>query len=161
LGVTSEFRYPEAHVSILAVSPPLKERTLLKDAEGREVDMIMLSQRLGKSAYQTVGFSNRGSPFVNPSKSVISIVNAGLAGSGAIATTHAVSDIWRGHVSATISGSAQTSEGKFFVTVRVVEVRELDGVIQFITVSDISAAEAMSLREMLEASTNIIESDSH
>lgn len=154
-----EFHYPEASVSVLSTTPFVSERKLIKDVEGRSVDMVMLNQNLGKSTYQAIGFSTARSHFANPTKSVISIAKAGLSGAGATADTHVISSNWRGYTSATVVGTATTSEGPFFIAIRVAEIPELMGVIQFMVVSDLSAAEAINLREILEENTNVIAKD--
>jgi hypothetical protein len=151
-----EFRYPEAHVSVLATSPFVIERTKVKNSEGREVEMVMLNQRLDKSSHRMIGFTEVGGDFLDPSKSVISIAKAGISGAGATAMTHTASLNWRGRTSATVMGSAKTSEGEFFVAVRVVAAPELKGVVQFMVVSDLSGAEAISMRGTLEDSSNIV-----
>jgi hypothetical protein len=152
----TEFLYPEAHVSILAKSPFILERTKVKNSEGREIEMVMLSQRLNMSSHQMIGYSDTGGSFLDPSKSVISIAKAGIAGAGATSITHTASIEWRGRTSATVIGSAKTSEGEFFVSVRVVAVPELNGVIQFMVVSDLSGTEAITRRGILEDSSNIL-----
>jgi len=67
---------------------------------------------------------------------------------------------WRGFDSATAAGQAQTSEGDVFVSVRVVEIPDLNGIFQFIAVSQMSAAEALNQRGILEDSANILLSSS-
>jgi hypothetical protein len=151
-----EFRYPEAHISILAQSPYALEHTKIRNSEGREVGMVMLTRRHSKSSNQMVSFSGVGGKFLDPSKSVTSIARAGITGAGATAITHVASLDWRGRTSATAMGSAKTSEGEFFVAVRVVAVPELQGVMQFMVVSDLSGAEAINMRGVLEESSNII-----
>ena len=151
-----EFRYPEAHVSILAQSPFVIERTKVKNSDGREVEMVMLNRSHSDSSHQMISFSEAGGSFVNPSKSVISIAKAGITGAGATAITHNASMDWRGRTSATAMGSAKTSEGEFFVAVRVVAVPELKGVIQFMVVSNLSGADAINMRGKLEETSNII-----
>jgi hypothetical protein len=151
-----EFRYPEVHASILAQSPFVIERTKIRISEGREVEMAMISRRHNKASHQMIGFSATGGIFLDPSKAVISIARAGISGAGATAIMHVASADWRGRTSATAMGSAKTSEGEFFVAIRVVAVPELKGTMQFIVVSDLSGAEAINLRGMLEESSNII-----
>lgn len=155
-GLVIEFRYPEAHVSILAKSPFVLERTKVKSSEGREVELVILSQRINMLSHQMISFSDAGGSLLYPSKSVISIAKAGITGAGATAITHTASIDWRGRTSATAMGSAKTSEGEFFVAVRVVAVPELKGVVQFMVVSNLSGAEAINMRGMLEESSNII-----
>ncbi len=150
-----EFRYPEAHVSILAASPFVLERMKIKTVEGREVDMVTLSRSVNKSSHQMISYSGAGGDLVDPSKSVISVAKAGISGAGATAITHTASVDWRGRTSATAMGSAKTSEGEFFVAVRVVAVPEVRGFVQFMVVTDLSGAEAMYMRGVLEESSNI------
>lgn len=150
----SKFDYPEAHVSVLASAPFVVERTRLKNAAGSSFDMVMLTQSRGDAAFLSISFSQTAGRLLDPAKSVASVARAALAGAGAIGREPAVLD-WRGRASATATGTAVTSEGTAFMSVRVVEVREFDGVIQFIAVSTLSAADAIYLRGALEDSANI------
>lgn len=150
----SEYRYPEAHVALLATSPFVSERQLIKNAEGREVEMVMLSQRADHSTFLAVTFSGSGGRFADPAKSVTSIAKAAIEGAGASGRPPA-SFTWRGYHSAVASGTGRSSEGDHFVSVRAVAVPELGGVLQFMVVSDLSAAEAFSKRASLEDATII------
>lgn len=155
-GRTIEFRYPEAHVSVLATFPFALERTKVKVSEGREIEMVLLNQRLNVSTVRAISFIPTGSNFIDPNKSVVSIANAGLTGSGATAITHTASTDWRGKTSATVTGSAKTSDGEIFVSLRVVAIPALNGVVQFMVSSNLSGAEAINARSLLEESSNII-----
>ena len=150
-----EFGYPEAHVSVLAQSPFILERKRIKVFEGREVEMVMLSRPVSMSSYQMIAYSGAGGDLSDPSKSAISVARAGITGAGATAITHVASVDWRGRTSATAMGSAKTSEGEFFVAIRVVAVPELKGFIQFMVVTDLFGAEAINMRGELEESSNI------
>lgn len=150
----TEYRHPEAHVVLLAKLPFVSERQVVKISEVREVEMVMLTQRADRSTFLSVTFSGSGGRFTDPTKSVISIAKAAIEGSGASGRPPA-SFTWRGYRSAVASGAGRSSEGDHFVSVRAVEVPELDGVLQFLAVSDLSPAEAFAKRASLEDATII------
>ena len=131
-----KFDYPEAHVSVLASTPFVVEKAKLKNPAGTSSDMVMLTQSRGDSAHLAISFSQTTGRLLDPAKSVVSVAKAALAGAGAIGREPAVID-WRGRSSATATGTAVTSQGTAYMSVRVVEVGEFEGVIQFLAVSNL------------------------
>lgn len=154
-GSLTQFDYPEAHVSMLAVTPFTVERKHIRNPDARDLEVVMLSQLLGPSTYVSVNFTPIGGRYSDPIKSLVSNASAAVEGAGATGR-RPVALQWRGLNSAIATGSAQTSEGEFFISVRVVEVPEISGIIQFAAVSQISAADAINERGKLEDSANII-----
>lgn len=150
-----EFRYNAAHVSILSPEPFVMERKSVQNADGRIANLVLLSRTLNASSYLNIAFSKAGGAFIDPNKSLISIANAALAGAGVTGRPPAAL-AWQGRNSATAAGFARTSEGDIYVAVRVIELRELNAVVQFLVATDLSAAEAINLRAQLEETTNII-----
>ena len=150
-----EFRYPAAHVSVLSPEPFVMERESVHSAAGRTANMVYLSRALNKSSFLSISFSTTNGAFIDPNKSLISIANAALAGAGVTGRSPAAL-AWQGRNSATGVGVARTSEGDVYVAVRVVEIRELNAIVQFLVATDLSAAETINLRGQLEETTNII-----
>jgi len=155
----TEFKYPEARVSILALAPFALERKEIRNPGARNIEMISLSQTLNPFTYVAVSFAANGGRYSDPVKSLVSNARAAVEGAGA-AGRPPVFIKWRGFDSATAAGQAQTSEGDVFVSVRVVEIPDLNGIFQFIAVSQMSAAEALNQRGILEDSANILLSSS-
>ena len=151
----TEFKYPEAHVSILALAPFTLERREIRNPGTRDIEMISLSQTLNPSTYVAVSFAANGGRYSDPVKSLVSNARAGVEGAGATGRPP-VFIKWRGFDSATAAGQARTSEGDVYVSVRVAEIPRLNGIIQFIAVSQLSAAEALNQRGILEDSSNIL-----
>ena len=151
----TEFKYPAAHVSILALAPFTLERKQIRNPAARDVEMISLSQTLDPSTYIGVSFAANGGRYSDPVKSLVSNARAAVEGAGATGRPP-VFIKWRGFDSATAAGQARTSEGDVYVSVRVVEIPSLNGIIQFIAVSQMSAAEALNQRGILEDSANIL-----
>ena len=150
----SKFDYPEAHVSILAATPFVVEHQRLTKPGGGQGDMVMLTQSRGDSKYLMIGFSQTAGHLGDPAKSVASVARAAMAGAGVVGREPAVLQ-WQGRVSATATGTAVTSEGTVFMSIRAVELSQFNGVLQFVAVSNLSAADAIILRGTLEDSADI------
>jgi hypothetical protein len=151
----TEFKYSEAHVSVLALTPFISEQKLIRNPEARDVEIVSLSQSLNSSTNVGISFAATGGRYVHPVKSLISNARAAIEGAGATGRSPVVTK-WRGLDSATATGAARTSEGDVFVSVRVVEVPRINGVLQFMVVSQLSAAEANTQRSILEDSSRIL-----
>jgi len=151
----TEFKYPEAHISLLALAPFSVDRKTIRNPGARDVEMISLSQTLNPATYLGVSFAANGRRYADPVKSLSSNARAAVEGAGAKGRPP-VFIKWRGFDSATASGQALTSDGEVFVSVRVVEIPGANGVMQFIAVSQLSGAEALNQRGILEESANIL-----
>lgn len=154
-GGLVRFEYPELHVSVLAVTPYTLEWKDIAMPETGHLEMAMLSQRRGQAAHVFIGFLQTQGRYRDPVRSLTSNARAAIEGSGAIGRPPVFSK-WRGMDSATAAGSARTSEGDIFVAVRVVEVPDIGGVLQFIAASELSLADAMNERSILEETTQIV-----
>lgn len=151
----TEFKYPAAHVSLLSLAPFTLERKEIRNPGARDIEMISLSQTLNPTTHLSVSFAAIGGRYSDPIKSLVSNARAAVEGAGATGRPP-VFIKWRGFDSATAAGQARTSEGDIYVSVRVVEVPGLNGMMQFIAVSQMSAAEALNQRGILEDSSNIL-----
>ena len=102
-----EFKYPEAHVAVLALSPFTSEQQSIRSAEARGVTMVSLSQALNSSTYLGISFTKLGGQYLDPVKSLVSNARAAVDGAGATGRPP-VALRWRGLNSATAAGSTQT-----------------------------------------------------
>lgn len=150
-NVVAKYDYPEAHISILASEPFVLEKVKLRNTAGASSEMVTLTQSRGNTAQLAISFSQTAGKLIDPSKSVASVAQSALEGAGAVGREPAVVE-WQGRTSATATGNAVTSDGVAFMSVRVVEVEESKGVLQFTAVSTVSAADAIYLRANLEDS---------
>lgn len=151
----AEFKYPDVHVSVLALAPFTLDRKMIRNPGARDVEMVSISQTLGPSTYVAISFAATGGRFTDPVKSLVSNARAAIEGAGATGRSPIFLK-WQGLDSATASGMAQTTEGDVFVSVRVAEIPGANGVLQFIAVSQLSAAEALNQRGILEDRSNIL-----
>ena len=149
------FDYPDVRVSVLAVTPYTLEWKDLATPETGSIKMIMLSQRRGAVAWAAISYLQTKGRFENPLRSLTSIARAGIEGSGAAGRPPVFSK-WRGMDSTTATGSARTSEGDVFVAIRVIEVPEINGVLQLFVASELSLADAINERGILEETTQIV-----
>jgi hypothetical protein len=154
-GSLTKFDYPEAHVSVLAVTPYTLELKSIATPETGTLRMVMLSQTRGPSTVVGINFNELNRRFRDPVSALTSNARAAIDGAGTEGG-RPVYVKWRGMDSATATGSAQTSEGDIFIAVRVVEVPEISGVLQFFAVSQLSIADAMNERGILEGTTRIL-----
>ena len=151
----NEYRYPDAHVAILSAIPFSVEKQDLTLENRRTVKATTLTNRLNETDYVGVTFSDYGFVWSDPDGAVIRTAKATLKGVGAESSSVSSSP-WRGRRSAFGSGRAQTSEGVFFTSTRVVEMRELQGALIFVAVTATSKVDADTLREQLERSTQLL-----
>jgi hypothetical protein len=151
----TEFQYPDAHVSVLALTPFTLDRQIIRNPAARDVEMVTLSQTVNPSLYVAINFVANGGRYSDPVRSLVSNARAAVEGAGATGRPPVFVE-WRGMDSATASGEARTSEGDVFVSVRMVEVPSFNGVLQYIAVSQLSAADALNQRGVLEDSSNIL-----
>ena len=154
-GSLTQFDYPQAHVSVLAVSPYTLELQEIATPETGAMQMVMLSQARGPAAFVAINFTEVGGRYRDPISSLTSNARAAIEGSGAQGRRPVFAN-WRGMDSATATGSAPTSEGDIFIAVRVVEVADIPGVLQFVAVSQLSIADAINERGILEDTTRIM-----
>lgn len=154
-GTLVQFDYPEAHVSVLAISPYTLEWTDFETPETNPGKLAMLSQRRGPVTWGIISYLQTGARYSDARSSLTSIVRAGIESMGAIGRPPAFSK-WRGMDSAAATGSARTSEGEVFVAIRVVEAPEIRGVLQFITTSELSVADALNELGNLEETIQIV-----
>ena len=153
-GDLTQFDYPQAHVSVLAVTPYTLELQDIATPATGTLQMVMLSQAKGPSTFVAINFTEVAVRYRDPVSSLVSNARAAIEGSGA-AGRQPVFVKWRGMDSAIATGSARTSEGDIFVAVRVVEVPDISGVLQFVAVSQLSIADAINERGSLEDTTRI------
>lgn len=154
-GKLTEFKYPDAHVSILALAPFTLDQTQIRTSGAGEAELVSISQSPNLTSYVTINFVRKRGRYSDPVNSLISNASSAIEGAGA--TGHRpVFMQWREKDSATANGAAQTSEGDIFVSFRVVEIPEIYGVLQFMAISQLSAADAINARGILEESSNII-----
>ena len=152
----TERRYPTAHVAILSETAFSVERKTLTAENGRTVHVTMLTSRPSSTTYQAVTFSHYGAVWANPKSAIIKTVKGAVKGAGAV-PSRILATQWRGRLSATAVGAANTSEGRFYTSVRVVELRKQKGALLIVAVSPQSQIDADSMREQLELSTQIID----
>ena len=151
----TERRYPDAHVAILSQAPFALERQEITAENGKTVAMVMLTKRLNETDFVSISFTDFGGAWSDPKGAAMRTAKATLAGSGA--TPSAVSAaLWRNRLSASGDGTARTAEGPVYVSVRVVEMRELGGALSFLSVTEKSKIDAGLLREQLEQSTQLL-----
>lgn len=148
------FSYPEGHISVLALTPFTLERKVIQSEAGA-INLVSLSQTVNSRTHTGISYAALRGRYSDPVKSLLSNARAAIGGLGA-SGRHPYFEKWRGLNSATASGVAQTSEGNFHLTVRVVEVPEINGLLQFIAVSQLSGAEALAQRWALENSSRIL-----
>lgn len=151
----TERRYPNAHVAILSQVPFAEEKQKLTVENGRKVKMTMLTNRLNETDFVGITFSDYGGIWTDPEGAVVRTVKATLKGSGA-SPSIVSSSKWRNRLSASGNGKAVTSEGAFYASTRVVEMRDLGGALIFLAVTETSKVDADILREGLERSTQLL-----
>ena len=151
----TEHRYPDAHVAILSQVPFAEEKQELMVENGRKVRMTSLTNRLNETDFIGITFSDYGGAWADPEGAVVRTVKATLKGTGASPSVVSSSK-WRSRLSASGNGKAVTSEGTFYASTRVVEMRELGGALVFIAVTESSKVDADMLREGLERSTQVL-----
>ncbi|MFN7398745.1 MAG: hypothetical protein ACK5SX_06685 [Sandaracinobacter sp.] len=153
-GKLTLFQYPEAHIATLALTPFKVSRQRIANSGARNVEMLTLSRTIGGNTYVAIGFTRMENRYSDPIRSLISNATAAIDGSGATGRPP-ISMKWQGYNSALASGLADTSEGKIFISVRVVEL-PAKGLFQFLAVSQVSAAEALNQRASLEESVQFL-----
>jgi len=150
-----EYQYPEAHVSILSPTPFSVEASELGSENGGKIKEIQLSRRVAEGSYLSVGFASYGNAWADPDGAAIRTARASLASVGA-SVSSPISGKWRDRVSATADGKADSSNGPIYVSVRVVEMRDLPGVLIFLAVTDRSAVDGMEMLDRLTDSTQLL-----
>ena len=150
-----EYRYPEAHVALLTDIPFTVERQVLTLENRRSTNIIMLTKRLNETDSVGISFYDYGAILADPNGAVIRVARKALTRIGAIPST-IVSTPWRDRRSALGKGSANTSEGTIYASVRVVEMPEHLGSLVFLAATPTSKLEAGLLREQLERSTQLL-----
>jgi len=152
----TETRYPEARVTILSEVPfALKRETLTADNRG-PVTVITLSNRLSEVDRLGVSYAH-GSPLADPRGAVIGAAKGGIRSTGAEPISPILASQWRGHVSATGAGKADTSEGALFVSMRTVELRQQAGLLSLFALSGKSKLDADALLDNLERALQVID----
>lgn len=150
-----EYRYPDVHVAILAASGFVQDQETIQAENGMRMSSTMISQTLSSDVYRGVQFLAYPAPVPASNVSVLSIARSAIEGAGAVGARPIELD-WRDMRSATARGVAETSEGDFHVAVRVVHLADHNGVLQFMVVSQISAADALMQLGDLEDATTIL-----
>lgn len=149
-----EFTYPELHVSILARTPFSKQRKKI-NANNRTLNMTILSNVLNDKYAVNVMYTQLEFNFADPKGALTRMVKRTLSSMGVASHIVALSK-WRGHLSAYGTGVLKSSGEISHASVRVVELREKKGVLQFLAISDESKANAIIARENLEQSTRLL-----
>ena len=149
-----EYKYPEAHVAILSSTPFSVEKKTISAHGGRSVEMTMLTNTVDDNSMVLMSFYS--TPKTVDGDSILRIAKSTIAGSGA-SPSGAYSTNWREKTSALSSGVGNNSDGEFFVSTRVVLLKDIQAILSFMAVSAISRSEAEFLREQLEQSTQILD----
>ncbi|AXK44035.1 hypothetical protein [Erythrobacter aureus] len=157
------YKYPNAHVSILApwALTPVSNTITLEN--GMVSDFHRLEQTVSDKQWAHVGFGDYSHgiqtgkvDLSDPSTAVLKNVRAGLKGVGATAISIPSAHKWRGYVSAEVSGSVDYEAEKAYVSLRSVYLPEHEGFLVFTTVSMISLADSQLLLDQLEANTQVL-----
>jgi len=114
----------------------------------------MLSKIISDSEIAAISYANFGGKWADPQGAVLRVVGATMRNAGAEMTT-SYSSRWRGKLSAIAKGKISSDSGELFVSARVVELREQNGSISFLTIGG-SLFQADRLREDLELSTQVM-----
>lgn len=154
-ATATEHHYPDAHVAILSQVPFAVEREELTAENGRKVTITTLASRINETDFLSVTFSAYGGVWADPEGAAIRTVKAALEAIGASPSV-VYSSRWRNRLSASGSGTANSADGMFYTSTRVVEMRDYGGALSFTAVTTTSKINAENLRKRLERSTRIL-----
>lgn len=149
-----EYIYPEAHVSVLSSSSFSVEKKKITTHGGKDVEMTMLTRSVDDHSMLLMSFYS--TPKIVEGDSIIRIAKSTITGSGA-SPSGTYSTRWRDMTSAISSGTGDNSDGSFYVSTRVVSLKNIQAVFTVMSVSTISKTEALLLREQLEQMIQILD----
>ncbi len=149
-----EFRYPEAHVTLLSDVPFSVDRSSLTAENGRTAHVVSLMNE-SADGIAGVSFMDFGGQWSDADKAIMNTAKKAFAGTGAVPVSIAAST-WRGRRSVLGTGPANTSQGTMYVSLRVVEDREHGGAHIIQAISFKSQIDAMVARELLESSVQFL-----
>lgn len=157
-----QYRYPKAHVSVLAPWPFAIEQGDLTAPNGVQGTMYTLTTILSDKRMQFISFGDFSAghkgqqlSWPDPQGTAIRNVKATLDAIGA-AGRPPYGTSWREHIAATGSGMIEDADGKMYVTVRNVFLPEKKGFLSFMAISQISLFDSQTLLDQLEAQTQVL-----